>query len=283
MNSDDGETATEATAEEPQYHLDVTSDDVADCVLLPGDPGRIEAFTDVWDTHEERAANREYRTVTGTYREADLSVTSTGIGSPSAAIAVEELAEVGAETLVRVGSSGGIQPHLEPGELVISTGAVRREGTSEEYVRESYPAVADYEVVCALVTAAERLDYDYHTGLTVSTDSFSVGQGRTGLDGFESATSAGIVEELRSTGALNFEMEASAIFTLASIYDLRAGAVCTVDSVRGKNESSRDSDEWERRAVETASLAVSILRAMDDATDSHATDHWHADLTVADE
>ncbi|OYR79068.1 uridine phosphorylase, partial [Halorubrum sp. E3] len=143
--------------DEAGYHVEVGPGDVADAVLLPGNPERVDKVTALWDDHEEVASHREYRTATGAYEDAPISVTSTGIGSPSAAIAVEELARVGVDTFIRVGSCGAIQPEMEVGDLVITTGAVRQEGTSDEYVREDYPAAADGEVVSALVAAAERL------------------------------------------------------------------------------------------------------------------------------
>ncbi|MEF8838327.1 MAG: nucleoside phosphorylase, partial [Haloarculaceae archaeon] len=162
--------------DESQYHLGVESGDVADAVLLPGDPDRVPLIADGWDQAETIAEHREYRTATGAVGGTPISATSTGIGSPSAAIAVEELARVGAETLVRVGSCGAIQPEVDVGDLVITTGAVRGEGTSDEYVRADFPAVADHAVVTALVAAAEDLGHDYHVGTTASTDSFYAGQ-----------------------------------------------------------------------------------------------------------
>ena len=180
--------------DEEQYHLGVGPDDVADAVLLPGDPDRVDKITALWSEAETVANHREYRTATGTYRDAPVSVTSTGIGAPSAAIAVEELARLGVDTCLRVGSCGAIQPGMEVGDLVITTGAVRQEGTSAEYVREDYPAVADAEVVTALVTAAERLGYDYHTGVTMSADSFYTGQGRPGFEGYQPSASETLVD-----------------------------------------------------------------------------------------
>src|SRR6056297_1361069 len=114
-----------------QYHLEVGEGDVADAVLLPGNPERVDKVTALWDESEEVAHHREYRTATGTYDGVPISVTSTGIGSPSATIAVEELARVGVDTFIRVGSCGAIQPEMEVGDLVISSGAVRQEGTSD--------------------------------------------------------------------------------------------------------------------------------------------------------
>ncbi|MFC5135124.1 MULTISPECIES: nucleoside phosphorylase [Haloferacaceae] len=263
--------------DEVQYHVEVGTGDVADAVLLPGNPERVDKITALWDDHEEVASHREYRTATGTYEGAPVSVTSTGIGSPSAAIAVEELARVGVGTFVRVGSCGAIQPGMEVGDLVITTGAVRQEGTSDEYVREDYPATADGEVVSALVAAAERLGYDYHTGITMSADSFYAGQGRPGFEGFEAAGSDELVAALRDANVKNIEMEASAILTIANVYGLRAGAVCSVYANRVTGEFRT---EGESRAAETASLAVKLLARMDEIKREAGADRWHAGLSL---
>ncbi|MDS0281718.1 nucleoside phosphorylase [Haloarcula onubensis] len=260
-----------------QYHLEVGPGDVASSVLLPGDPERVETIVDDWGDHDVRASHREYRTATGSHEGTPISVTSTGIGSPSAAIAVEELARVGADTLLRVGSCGSIVPEASVGDLVITTGAVRQEGTSKEYVREDYPASADPLVVSALVAAAEELDYDYHLGITCSTDSFYAGQSRPGFDGFEARDSEANIDELRDAGVVNFEMEAASILTLASIYGLRAGAVCTVYANR---ETGEFRTEGEAKAAKCASLAVTYLERMDEAVEEADADHWHAGLSI---
>jgi len=279
MSGPDGEANGKPDSEDPndevQYHLEVGPGDVADSVLLPGNPGRVEKITDGWDDHEVVAEHREYRTATGSYDQTPISVTSTGIGSPSAAIAVEELARVGADTFLRVGSCGAIREEASVGDLVITTGGVRQEGTSNEYVREDYPASADDRVVAALVTAAERLDYDYHVGVTASTDSFYAGQGRPGFEGFEAAGSDELVEDLREANVLNFEMEAASILTLANLYGLRAGAVCTVYANRVTGEFRT---EGERKAATVASEAVSVLEDMDAAADAAGADRWHPGL-----
>ncbi|SEH15525.1 uridine phosphorylase [Natronorubrum sediminis] len=262
-----------------QYHLEVSADDVADTVLLPGNPERLEKIVDFWDDHEIEAHHREYRTATGTTDGTPISVTSTGIGSPSAAIAVEELARVGCETFIRVGSCGAIQPEMAVGDLVITTGAVRQEGTSDEYVREDYPATADYEVVCALVAAAERLGYDYHTGVTMSADSFYAGQGRPGFEGFEAAGADDLVDQLKDANVKNIEMEASAIMTIANLYGLRAGAVCTVYANR---ETGAFRTEGESRAAETATLATHLLAKMDAIKREQGAERWHAGLSLED-
>ena len=263
--------------DEVQYHIELAEGDIANAVLLPGNPERLDKITPFWDEHEEMAYHREYRTATGTYEGSPISVTSTGIGSPSAAIAVEELARVGADTFIRVGSCGALQADMDPGDLVITRGAVRQEGTSDEYVREDYPAVADHEVVAALVAAAERLGHDYHVGLTMSSDSFYAGQGRPGFDGFEAADGETLVDELKAANVKNVEMEAAAILTLANIYGLRGGAVCSVFANR---ETGEFLTEGETTAAETASLAVHLLARMDQKKAEAGVDQWHAGLSL---
>ncbi|MFB6079974.1 MAG: nucleoside phosphorylase [Haloferacaceae archaeon] len=259
-----------------QYHLDLRPGEVADAVLLPGDPDRIDAVVEAWDEATAVARHREYRTATGRYEGTPISVTSTGIGSPSAAIAVEELARVGADTLIRVGSCGAVGG-ASVGDLVITSGAVRGEGTSDEYVREDYPAVADGEVVSALVAAAERLGYDYRVGVTLSADGFYAGQAREGYGGYRAPGSEDLLDDLRAANVENVEMEASAILTLAGLYGLRAGAVCTVFA-------DRETDEFrvagEGRAAACASLAVHLLSRMDEAKREAGADRWHAGLSL---
>jgi len=274
-------TDKQADSEDPntdrQYHLEVTSDDVADSVLLPGNPDRIETITNLWETAETVASHREYRTSTGRYEGSEISVTSTGIGGPSAAIALEELARVDATTFIRVGSCGAIQPDIELGDLVITSGAVRQEGTSKEYIKPEYPSVADHEVITALVAAAERLGYDYHVGLTMSADSFYTGQGRPGFEGYEAPGSDSLLDELRNANVANIEMEAATILTLAGIYGLRAGAVCAVYANRSTGEFRTEGDE---RAAETASLAVALLAKMDRIKREKGVGVWHAGLSL---
>ena len=268
---------SEDPGDEVQYHVELREGDVEGPVLLPGDPDRVDVIADCWDEYDEKARHREYRTLAGTYDGEPLAVTSTGIGAPSAAIAVEELARVGAETFVRVGSCGAIQAEASVGDLVVTTAAVRQEGTSDEYVRPEYPAAADDEVVTALVTAAERLGHEYHLGVTCSTDSFYAGQSRPGFEGFRAAGAEERIEELQEAGVLNFEMEASAILTLASLYGLRAGAVCTVYANRVTGEFRT---EGEAKAAETASLAAAILARMDRRKAEAGVDRWTADMSL---
>jgi uridine phosphorylase len=246
-----------------QYHLRVKRGDVARYVLLPGDPERTDLIASLWDEARLVAHHREFRTWTGVYKGVRISVTSTGIGSPSAVIAVEELLRVGADTFIRVGTMGGLARDLEPGTLVIATGAVRLEGTSKQYVMAEYPAVASYDVVSALVEAAEALGAEYRVGIVASTDSFYLGQGRPGFKGYMNPRAASIIPELQAAGVLGFEMEASAIFTVASLYGARAGCVCTV--VANRDTDVFKADAGVREASLVASEAVKILSEWDDA------------------
>jgi len=279
--TDTDESVATGDSEDPntdrQYHLEVTDDEVADSVLLPGNPERVSKITDVWETATEVASHREYRTATGRYQETPISVTSTGIGGPSMGIAVEELARVGAETLIRVGSCGTVRSDIAVGDLVITSGAMRGEGTSEEYIDESYPASADYEVIAALVAAAERLGHDYHVGVTLSTDSFYAGQGRPGFEGYEAPGGDDLVETLKSANVANIEMEAATLLTLGNLYGLRAGAVCAVYANR---ETGAFVTAGARDAAETASLAVALLAEMDAITDAAGVDRWHPGLSI---
>jgi len=227
--------AEEPKAGEEFYHVRVRPGQVAEYVLIPGDPERVLKIAEFWDEGHEISFHREFRLWTGKVGGRAISACSTGIGSPSAAIAVEELARAGAKTFIRVGSTGAIQPGIDIGDLIISVAAVSLEGTSRQYVLENYPAYADLEVTLALIEAAERLGLTYHLGVTASTDSFYLGQSRPGYKGYKWSYSENLIKDLQAMRVLNFEMEASAVFTLASIYGLRAGAVCAVFANRVEN------------------------------------------------
>jgi uridine phosphorylase len=249
------------TGEGLQYHIACKPGDAAPYVLLPGDPERVPKIASVWDEAKEVAKHREYVTYTGRYRGAPISATSTGIGGPATAIAVEELLRVGAHTFIRVGSTGAIQEGVELGDIVISTAAVRLEGASKQYIRPEYPAAASYEVTLALVEAAESLGVRYHVGVTASTDSFYCGQGRPGFKGYSQSWMKDIIPDLRAARVLNFEMEAATLFTLASIYGARAGCVCAVFANRVTGEFEAGAGEMD--AVRVACEAVKVLNEWD--------------------
>jgi uridine phosphorylase len=221
------------------------------------------------------AAKRTYVTYTGTYRDTPISTTSTGIGCPATAIAVEELAQIGAKTLIRVGSSGALPKHIKCGDLVISTGAIRNEGTSNQYISSGYPAVASFHVILALVEAAECLGYRYHVGITCSTDSFYTGQGRPGFGGYWQSYMSNIVSDLRAARVLNFEMECATLFTLSNLFGLRSGAVCAVFA-------NRETDEFrvagEDEACRTACEAARILSEWDIKAAAARKPLWYPSL-----
>ena len=157
---------------EKQYHIQCVEGDVGRYVLLPGDPGRCEAIAKHFDNPVHIGMNREYNIWTGTLMGEKVSVCSTGIGGPSAAIAMEELVKIGADTFIRVGTCGGIHLDVKPGDVVVATGSIRFEHTSLEYAPIEYPAVANFDVAMALKTASEELGYDTHTGVVQCKDAF---------------------------------------------------------------------------------------------------------------
>lgn len=242
-----------------QYHIDCGPGDVAKSVLIPGDPARVGKIASLWDSAKEVTYHREYHTMTGKFKGIPISCTSSGIGSPALAIAVEELSRIGVDTFIRVGTCGGIQKGQKLGDLVISTAAVRLDGASKDYVMPEYPAVADYRVVTALIEAAKELGFRYHVGITASTDTFYTGQGRPGYGEYFPSHKEHILRDLQQARVQNFEMEASCLFTLANLFGKKAGAICCIIANRVTNEFEIN-DEWQKRAGLVASLAVCLLR-----------------------
>ncbi|MFC7228062.1 nucleoside phosphorylase [Salinirubellus salinus] len=230
-----------------QPHVLCEPGDVHDLALLPGDPDRVDRIAGLCDSHELVAENREYRVVNATYGDRELTLCSTGIGCPSAAIAVEELAAVGVETFVRVGTTGALQRGMEIGDMVVATGAAKDEGTTKRYEDETVPAVPDYDVLSALVDAAEANDEDVHVGPIASDDAFY-------------AETDAYVEDWEAAGLLSVEMEAAAIFTLARRKGLRAGAICTVDGnlVEGTQKGETEGEELPEKAKDNVERAIRI-------------------------
>lgn len=263
-----------------QYHIACGPGDVAPSVLIPGDPARVGKIASLWDTSKEVANHREYHTMTGKYQGVPISCTSSGIGGPSLAIAVDELCRIGAETFIRVGSTGGIQKGQNIGDLVISTGAVRLEGTSKDFVIPEYPAIANYEVVMALIEAAEELKFRYHAGITASTDTFYTGQGRPAYREYFPSFKEHIYKDMQAAGVLNFEMEAATLFTMAGIFGKRAGAVCCIVANRVTDEFEIN-DEMQKRAGLVASRAVAILSLWDHAKTKAKKSHLYPSLLSA--
>lgn len=231
-----------------QPHLLVEPGDLAEVVLLPGDPGRVERIATHCDSHELLETNREYTVVNARYEGQDLSICSTGIGAPSAAIAAEELAAVGAETFIRVGTCGALQSHLEIGDMIVATAAAKDEGTTRRYESPTIPAVASHDVISALVETARDNDETVHVGPIVTDDAFY-------------AETDAYVADWEAARLLAVEMEAAALFSIARRKGLRAGALCTVDGnlVDGtqKGESERD-EELPPKARNNVERAITL-------------------------
>ncbi|MCL7419240.1 MAG: nucleoside phosphorylase [Halalkalicoccus sp.] len=230
-----------------QPHLLVEEGDLNETALIPGDPGRVDRIAGLCEEHEVVAENREYKLVNATYDGTDLTICSTGIGCPSAAIAIEELERVGVETVIRVGTTGALQSDIEIGDMIVATGAAKDEGTTKRYESVTYPAVPDYGVLSALVEGAESRGEDVHIGPIASDDAFY-------------AETDAYVEEWEDAGVLSVEMEAAAVFTLARRKGMRAGAICTVDGnlVEGTQKGETDDEELPEKAKNNVERAIGI-------------------------
>ena len=205
-----------------QFHIHCVEGDVGRYVFLPGDPGRCESIAAHFDNPVHIGMNREYNVYTGTLLGQKVSVCSTGIGGPSAAIAMEELAAIGADTFIRIGTCGGIDMDVCPGDVVVATGAIRFDHTSLEYAPIEFPAVADFDVAMALKSASEELGFDTHTGVVQCKDSFY---------GQHSPERSPVYYELlnkweswKRLGVKASEMESSALFVVAAALGVRCGS-----------------------------------------------------------
>ncbi|MFW9843665.1 MAG: uridine phosphorylase [Candidatus Thorarchaeota archaeon] len=261
------------TEDREQYHLEVKEGEVARSVLIPGDPQRVKRISAQWDEVREVAEHRQFVTHTGKYKGVDISACSTGIGGPGTAIVIEELANVGVNTFLRVGSCATLKEDIEIGDIIISTAAVRLDGTSKQYVRPEYPASASYEVVLAFVEAAETLGLTYHLGISASTDSFYLGQSRPGFGGYTQSMSETLINDLTKANVANFEMEAATLFTLGNIFGFRTGAACAVYANRVRDEFAV---KGEADVIKIGNEAVKILADMD--KEKAGKKYWNSKL-----
>lgn len=213
--------------------------EVSKYVFLCGEPERVPKIAAMLSGHTKIRQVREYTVYGGILDGTEMTVASTGIGGPSTAILVEELANLGAQTFVRIGTSGGIADGLEKGDLVISTGAIRADGTSRSYAWATYPALANHEVVLALIGGAQKLDAKFDVGICFSVDGLysenkvmKNGQLRPmSQSGYMPSFMVDRLSDAKKMGAKNIEMENGTIFTLCSLMGLRAGAICTISDV----------------------------------------------------
>jgi len=251
-----------------QYATCVSPGDVGEYVLLPGDPARCDRTAKYFDNAQLVANNREHRTFTGYYKGIKVSVTSTGMGCPSAAIATEELANVGAKVFIRIGSSAAIDPKIKVGDLIVSIGAMKNEGTSRFFVPDSFPAVPDLELTHMLVHTAKEMvspGTHIHTGIGSTDDAFF---GET----------PEFIDRVQSYGCINLEMEASGIFTVARRLNCRAAAIygCSVNLKSGEiyyadgtmeKENVKLVDAWDQE-IRVALETIVRFEHMKDQLDS---------------
>jgi uridine phosphorylase len=266
-------------AGERQYHIGLGPGELAEYILLPGDPDRTSRIASRFESIEVEQRHREFASVTGRFRGQRVSVVSTGIGTDNVEIVVAEiLAITERPTFIRVGSCGALQPEMELGDLAISTGAVRLESTTSFFVHDGYPAVADYEAVLALIEAAQRLGHRYHVGITATAPGFFGAQGRPIPQ--LPIRYPDLAEEMARQRVMNFEMEASALLVLATLARCRAGVVCAVYANRTTGEfvSGDVKDAAEAACVETGLESLLVLADMDRQKREAGTDRWRPSL-----
>jgi uridine phosphorylase len=264
---------------ERQYHIDLGPGELAEYILLPGDPDRIARIAERMDTIEVERQHREFTSVTGMHRGRRISAVATGIGTDNVEIVIAEiLAIVERPTLLRIGSSGALQPRIDIGDLIVTIGAVRLESTTSWYVSDGYPAVSDPQVVMALIEAASRLGVRVHVGITATAPGFFGPQGRPIPQ--LPIRYPDLAEEMARQRVLNFEMEASAVLVLAGLAGCRAGAVCGVFAQRARGEfaDAEARSRTERATIDIGLEALAVLAEMDRQRDEAAAELWRPSL-----
>lgn len=236
----------------------------ATIAVLPGDPGRVEPLAHaVGKNAHFIASHREYTSFLTYINDAPVLVCSTGMGGPSVAICLEELARMGIKKVLRFGTTGTIQEQVNLGEIIIDKAAVRLDGTSHHYAPGEFPAVADFEVTMALVEAAKNAGAPYHLGIAVSSDTFWPGQERyDSFTGYVPRKFQGTMREWQQLGALNYEMETSALFVVSQALGLKAGAVCGVVVKRTDSESVAPADVYDRAFAFMVQVTVGAIELL---------------------
>ena len=247
---------------ERMYHIGLTKSDIegARYAILPGDPGRVPKIAEQLDTYKKLTVSREYTSYLGTLNNQKVLVISTGMGGPSTAICVEELKLIGIEYIIRVGTSGGMQLDVNSGDLVIAQAAIRQEGTSKEYVPVEFPAIANIDVINALIIAANKLGYKQHTGIVQCKDSFY---------GQHSPERMPVSYELQNkwnawikAGCLASEMETSSLYTVSQVLGIKAGAILLVvwnqeqENIGIKQDNNFDTEKAIKVAIEAIKLLM---------------------------
>jgi uridine phosphorylase len=240
-----------------QYHINCKRGDLAEYLLVPGDPERVPKIARHWSQAREVSSHREFRSFKGIYMGVKVSAISSGIGPGAMSIVVNEAADVGVKTFIRVGSCGSLRGEIKCGDLIISSAAVRLDGASDCYVNPEYPAVADYEALLALIEAAESIGARYHVGVTATTSDFYAGQARVAGKEFHSSPCSNLIPTLGEMGVLSCEMETATLFVLCSLFGLKAGAVHAVYANRVTNEVKPYAGEED--CIRVANTAIKIL------------------------
>jgi uridine phosphorylase len=251
-----------------QYHIALECGELAEYVVLVGDPGRVAKVASRFDSIELERSNREITTATGVYRGMPLSVMSTGMGTDNVEIVLAEVMEItDRPTFIRIGSSGALQAEIALGDLIVSTGAVRLENTTDAYVHPGYPAVAHREVVWALEAACRRLGAPHHVGLTATASGFYAPQGRAMRT--LPVRYPELAEELRRQRVANLEMESSALFVLAGLAGLRSGTVCAAYAQRidGTFLEGAAKEAAESRCIDVGLAGIRLLWEIDSSAD----------------
>lgn len=246
------------------FHLGLTRAQLggATVAILPGDPGRVPKIAALLDDPAALAANREFNSWIGFSGGTPIIVCSTGIGGPSTSIAVEELAQLGVRTFLRVGTTGAIQPDIAVADVIVTTGSVRLDGASGHFAPYEYPAVAHYDCVHALVESARELGHTAHLGITAASDTFYPGQERYDtVSRYVRRSLQGSREELAALHVLNYEMESATLFTQCATNGWRAGMVAGVLVNRTQQEfpSPEMHDRVEANAVDVGVAAARRL------------------------
>ena len=248
-----------------QFHIACTQGDIGRYCILPGDPGRVPAIDALFDDAKQIAYNREFNVWTGTLLGEKVTACSTGIGGPSASIAMEELHKCGADTFIRTGTCGGIDLNVQSGDVVVATGAIRYEHTSREYAPIEFPAVADFQVTNALVEATKKLGFPLHTGIVQCKDSFY---------GQHDPAASPVYYELQQKweswkrlGVLTSEMESAALFVVAAALGCRCGSCFHVvwnqerEAAGLDQKMSEDTSSSVKVSVEALKLLIEADRA----------------------
>ncbi|MFH0256969.1 uridine phosphorylase [Vibrio rumoiensis] len=246
------------------FHLGVNKQDLngATLAIIPGDPARVEKIAKLMDEPEFLASQREYTVFRAKLDGKSVVICSTGIGGPSTSIAVEELAQLGVRTFLRVGTTGAIQPHLNIGDMIVTTGSVRLDGASLHFAPMEFPAVADFDVATAMKQAATESGCTVHTGVTASSDTFYPGQER--YDTFSGRVVSrfqGSMKEWQEMGVLNFEMESATLLTMCASSGLKAGCIAGVIVNRSQNEIP-DHEKLKQAEIKSIEVVVAAARKL---------------------